>query len=164
MDIEPLHDLDEIFPILTSGKLEAADIDPATPPLFFGIRDASALLAVVGLEVFGTTGLLRSLAVVASSQGRGLARELVTFAEETAVEQGVNCLFLLTDSAAAFFLKMGYVHTVRAVAPPAIQATPQFSSLCPASSALMCKSLGRPRSCTLESALRKPASVATGAR
>ncbi len=143
MHIEPLHSLlTEVVPVLTSAKLETADIDPAAPPQFFGIRDAGALLAVVGLEVFGTTGLLRSLAVVPSSQGRGLARELVRFVETAAVEQGVNGLFLLTDTAAAFFMKMGYVHTVRAVAPPAIQATPQFSSLCPASSALMCKSLG----------------------
>ncbi len=142
MRIEPLHDLAGILALLAGARLETADIDPAAPPQFFGIRDANALVAVVGLEVFGANGLLRSLAVVPSAQGRGLARALVASVEDSAVQQGVSCLFLLTDSAAAFFVKMGYAHTARVPAPAAIRATPQFSSLCPASSAFMCKPLG----------------------
>ena len=142
MNIESLSSLDEILPVLTGCNLPVADISISSPPQFFGFRLAGSVVAVVGLEQFQSVGLLRSLAVSPGHRGRGLARELVSFVESFALSQGVESLFLLTTTAEAFFVASGYGPASRQEAPQAIQATPQFSGLCPSSSAFLSKRLG----------------------
>ncbi|WP_374495283.1 arsenic resistance N-acetyltransferase ArsN2 [Zoogloea sp.] len=143
MNVEPLSSLDEILPVLTGCNLPVADISVSSPPQFFGFRVAGSVVAVVGLEQFQSVGLLRSLAVSPGHRGRGLARELVRFVESFALSRGVESLFLLTTTAEAFFVPLGYGPASRQEAPQAIQATPQFSGLCPSSSAFLSKRLGR---------------------
>ena len=113
----------------------------ASPPQFFGIRVAGVLVAVVGLELSQSIGLLRSLAVSPTFRGRGLAQELLAFAETYAASHGARSLFLLTTTAEAFFLKFGYLAASRQDAPQVIQATPQFSGLCPSSAVFLSKQL-----------------------
>ena len=62
-----------------------------------------------------------------------------------AAEKGVATLYLLTTTAADFFGRRGYEAVPRSAAPAAIAATPQFRDLCPASSVLMRKAIGKPR-------------------
>ena len=143
MNIEQPSSLDELFPLLTDCDLPVSDIDAASPPQFFGIRDAGSLVAVIGLEQFQSVGLLRSLAVTPSHRGRGLARALVDHVESFAASHGIESLFLLTPTAETFFLKLGYRSASRQEAPRSIQATSQFSGLCPSSSAFLCKGLER---------------------
>ena len=140
-NIEPISELKEIMSLLTECGLPVTDILQSEPPLFFGVRSESGLVAVVGLELFGAAALLRSLAVAPAHRGRGLARQLVAYAESVAVSRGVDSLFLLTTTASDFFGKLGFVPASRSAAPPAIQATSQFSVLCPASSAFLRKSV-----------------------
>ncbi len=139
MNIEPLSSLDEILSLLTECNLPIADISAASLPQFFGIRDAGSLVAVIGMETYQSVGLIRSLAVSQAFRKRGLARKLVIFLESFAASHGVDSLFLLTTSAEAFFLKLGYSSASRQKAPQAIQATSQFSGLCPSSSAFLSK-------------------------
>lgn len=142
--IAPLPDLDEILPLLAACGLPTTDIAPTHPPLFFGIRADAGVVAVIGIELFGTAGLLRSLAVSPAHRRRGLAHQLVTFAERTAAARGVAGLFLLTTTAAEFFTGLGYLASDRSTAPPAIQTTAQFAGICPSSSAFLYKSLVPP--------------------
>ncbi len=143
MNIEQLASLDEVLPVLTHCELPVSDITATSPPQFFGIRDADSLVAVIGLEQFPAVGLLRSLAVAPSHRGRGLARVLVSHVEAYAASHGIEFLFLLTTTAETFFLKLGYRPVSREEAPQSIQATSQFSGLCPASSAFLCRRLER---------------------
>ena len=62
-------------------------------------------------------------------------------AEQYAAAHGVHALYLLTTTAESFFEHRGYRRIDRAEAPPSIQSTREFSSLCPASSAFMIKRL-----------------------
>lgn len=139
MNIEPIFSIEEVTSLLAENALPIADISASSPLQFFGIRDGKALVAVVGLELYPPFGLLRSLAVRSNFRKRGLARELVSFAESWSAAQGVESLFLLTTTADQFFLGLGYSPASRDKAPSAIRATSQFSSLCPASSALFSK-------------------------
>jgi len=141
MKIEPVSSLKEVIPLLADCDLETSDIATSLPARFFGIRDSGTLVAVVGLEDFGSVGLLRSLAVAPACRGRGLAAKLVAFAEANAAAQGIESLYLLTTTAAPFFSKRGYVPASRQDAPQAIRATAQFSGLCPASSTFLSKRL-----------------------
>lgn len=145
MRIEPLPVTDEIKALLTACDLPASDIPPDSQVRFFGIRQDGALVAVVGLELYPPFGLLRSLAVAPFWRGQGLARKLVAHAESFAAARSVESLFLLTTSAQTFFLKLGYAPATRKDAPAAIRATSQFSALCPASAALLSKTLASAR-------------------
>jgi amino-acid N-acetyltransferase len=138
-DIKPVSEIDEIISLIADSGLPVSDISLSRPPQFFGIRKDASLVAVVGLEVYGLLGLLRSLAVSPLYRGRGLGQELVTYAERFAASQGVSQLFLLTTTASAFFESQGYQHTSRTDAPQAIQTTSQFSELCPVTSTFLSK-------------------------
>lgn len=144
MHIEPVTGLNEVVALLGECGLPASDIRPLHPPQFFGIRTGPRLTAVIGIELYGTVGLLRSLAVAPAFRGRGLGRKLVAFAEGTATSRGVKQLFLLTTNASGYFARLGYIPVSRASAPPAIQVTSQFSELCSASSALLGKDIDGP--------------------
>lgn len=139
MHIEPISALEEVTALLAESALPTTDITASSPLHFFGIRNRRSLVAVVGLELYPPFCLLRSLAVHPDFRQRGFARALVSFAESYAAAQGVASLFLLTTTARQFFLGLGYSPASRDLAPSAIQATTQFSSLCPAASAFLAK-------------------------
>lgn len=139
MNIERLLSTEEVISLLTESALPVDDVLQSSSLNFFGVHVGCNLIAVVGLELYPPVGLLRSLTVAPSFRGRGLARDLVAFAESFSTAQGVESLFLLTTTAERFFLRLGYSSASRSLAPPAIQATSQFSRVCPSSSAFLFK-------------------------
>ena len=143
--------------LLASASLPASDLTPAHLADFFGCGPGRAPAGVVGIEVYGTVALLRSLAVAKASRGRGCGTALVAAAEHEALARGVQKLYLLTTTAERFFERLGYAHLPRDVAPAAIRRTREFAELCPSSSALMAKSLAAgasPRATTARSRAR----------
>ena len=129
--------------LLQKCGLPVSDITPKHLEHFFGFGDNSGLLGVVGLEVFGTVALLRSLAVSSKHRKNGIGRHLVAHAEQYAHAQGVQIIYLLTTTADQFFSKLGYSPAPRSQAPFAIQETAEFSNLCLSSSIFMVKRLLR---------------------
>jgi len=71
----------------------------------------------------------------------GVGKALVEALEKMAIEKGVSELWLLTIDADAWFAQLGYRVQEREAAPPAIQKTEEFSSLCPGDAVLMRKNL-----------------------
>jgi amino-acid N-acetyltransferase len=141
MSIEPIDQLAEIKQLLSACELPTADISPSKSLLFFGCRSDAKLVGVIGLEVYDTVALLRSLAVDPTHRKHGLGKSLVDFAEVHASSLGVELLYLLTTTADAFFSRLGYSPASREDAPSFIKTTSQFSGLCPTSSVFMCKHL-----------------------
>lgn len=133
--------IQQVNELLQLTGLNGSDITDGQLETFFGIRTGQGLAGVVGLAIFGRVALLRSLAVAPSRRGHGLGARLVAHAEAVAREHGVAALYLLTETAREYFAGRGYKIADRADAPAAIQATGQFSSLCPASAAFMKKNL-----------------------
>jgi amino-acid N-acetyltransferase len=107
---------------------------------FFTGSDGSPT-GLVGLELYATDALLRSLVVGENMRGKGLGSSLVDQAERYAASHGIRSLYLLTTTAEPFFRRLGYERIDRSHAPRSIKETPEFSSLCPASSAFMKKAL-----------------------
>jgi amino-acid N-acetyltransferase len=66
-------------------------------------------------------------------------KSLTAAAEALAEESGAKMLYLLTTSAEHFFSSVGCLTIPRDTAPPAVQQTPQFKSLCPSTAILMVK-------------------------
>lgn len=139
MHIVPLQRNTEIVTLLKSCGLSVEDLHENSRTQFFGLSSSSGLAGVIGVEHYGTYGLIRSLAVHVTFRSEGIGRMLVKHAEQWAKKQGMTELFLLTTTASGFFSRLGYTDSSRSDAPEAIQRTPQFSSLCPSSSQFMHK-------------------------
>jgi amino-acid N-acetyltransferase len=130
-----------VIRLLKASQLNSSDLTPEHLRHFFGLGTKEEPEGIVGLEVFKTVALLRSLAVASSRRGVGLGSKLLAHAEDYARTLGIKSLYLLTNTAEAFFKHRGYKLIGRDDAPPAIRATKEFSAICPVSSVLMVKHL-----------------------
>ncbi len=130
--------------LLASCGLPTAGLTGGLAPRFLGAFDGETLAGTVGLEIYGETGLLRSLAVDPRYRGGGLGGRLLAAAEACARAEGVAALYLLTMTAEPFFRSRGYRRVAREEAPPAIRGTSEFSSLCPQAAAFLVKELSAP--------------------
>jgi len=108
---------------------------------FLTAKHNGTLAGAVGLEVYGESGLLRSLVVDAAYRGQGLGIKLCEQIFAYAREKSVKELYLLTTTAADFFPKLGFSVIDRDRVPRAIQATEEFASICPATAVCMIKTL-----------------------
>jgi amino-acid N-acetyltransferase len=130
-----------VIALLEAEGLPVLDLTEAHLEHFFFVGPDWAPTGLVGLEIHGVDALLRSLVVGQSERSQGLGSALVQHAERHAASQRVQSLYLLTMTAEAFFKRLGYERIQRSRAPPSIQRTREFASLCPASSAFMVKAL-----------------------
>lgn len=127
--------------LIQGAGLAVADLSPEKLRHFILMRRGESIVGVVGLEIAGSAALLRSLAVTEAYRRRRVATRLVEAIERYARAQGVDRLFLLTQTAENFFRQRGYTPTPRAAAPPGLQDTAEFRNICPASAVCLCKSL-----------------------
>ncbi len=127
--------------LLALCGLPHEDIPPQHLSHFWVIKERGEILGSAGLEILGRSALLRSLAVDPRFRKRGFASELTKRAEDYAASLNIKEIYLLTMTAESFFRKRGYQKTERNSAPPEIQGTTEFQSLCPASSVCMAKVL-----------------------
>lgn len=135
-------DLDAIKALLAENELPASDITGDLLSDFAVAENADgSVVGSVGLERFGANALLRSLAVSQTARRGGLGGRLLAHAENLARANGILELWLLTTTAADFFLRRGYAAVNRSSASAELQASSQFAQLCPASAACMKKTL-----------------------
>ncbi len=140
--IEPTEprDLAAVGSLLVASSLPAGDLGAANQ-LFFVAREAGALVGCVGLEIYDSAALLRSLAVVPALQGTGVGRALCRRALDEARIRGVLTLYLLTTTAERYFARKGFRTIGRDQVPARVRTSAEFGSLCPASAACMWKPL-----------------------
>lgn len=127
--------------LLQAQGLPVLDITDEHLEHFFFVGSDGSPTGLVGLELFGTHALLRSLVVTENARSRGLGATLIDHAEQYAASKGVRSIYLLTTTAEAFFKRLGYERTERSTAPHSIERTREFAGLCPASSAFMSKQI-----------------------
>jgi amino-acid N-acetyltransferase len=127
--------------LLQAQGLPVSDITDEHLEHFFFMGSDGSPTGLVGIEVYGTDALLRSLVVAENARTQGIGSALVQHAEEYATSRRVSAMYLLTTTAESFFERRNYRRVDRTQAPPAIQSTPEFAGLCPASSAFMMKRL-----------------------
>ena len=132
-------DLPGIVLLLQAEGLPTEDLDENALRLFLVVEEHGAVKAVVGLERYADTALLRSLVVASELRGLGHGNALASAAEQLARDLGIASLYLLTTSADAFFRRRGYRAIHRDESPAAIKQTTQFSSLCPSTAVVMVK-------------------------
>lgn len=129
-----VSDWPAIAELLTSAGLP---LEGAREHIALVAREAEGVAGVIGLEVYGEHGLLRSTAVRSSWQARGVGSELVRGVMEMARARGLRSLTLLTTTAAGYFPRFGFVLVEQAAVPAEVQQSVEFRGACPASSAVM---------------------------
>ena len=129
-------ELPALADLLVRCELPTAGIEAHTGT-FLVAKEAGELVGSVGLEVYARAALLRSVAVTAPQRGQGLGRRLVDAALELAQQLGVDEIFLLTETAASYFARWGFVPVTRESITPAVTASVEFTSVCPVSAHAM---------------------------
>ncbi len=129
--------LEKLQQFLKSNKLPAADIK-LEGSLFFGYHNAAGkLVGSGGLEFYGTTALLRSIAVDEKLRGQSFGKKIVDDLTVKAKSLKIKDLYLLTETAHNYFLKKGFQDVPREMVPDVIKQTTEFSQVCPASAVVM---------------------------
>jgi amino-acid N-acetyltransferase len=130
-------DASAIAALLESSSLPTAGVAAALSGFHVAESDGE-IVGVVGVESCdGIHALLRSTAVSPAWRGRGVGRALVERAKAAAEARGVHALYLLTTTAESYFPSFGFTTVNRAEVPPAVAATDEFRSACPASATVM---------------------------
>ena len=127
--------------LVSNAGLPTLDLDTAPGLRFWVAEDGRSIAGAIGLESYGPTGLLRSLAVAPAHRNRGIASALVEALEMHARADGARQLVLLTETARPFFVRLGYRVIERNDAPDGVKRSAEFASLCPGSAVCMTKSL-----------------------
>lgn len=100
-------------------------------------RAGDDLVGSAALEIYGRSALLRSVAVSAAVQGQGVGHQLVDATLALAKDAGIERVYLLTETAAAFFPRFGFQVINRAAVDDAVQQSVEFMDACPASATVM---------------------------
>ena len=132
------------LPALTQALQEAglpADDISLPDRIFYVFQLAGEHIGYAGIEVHGSTALLRSVVIAAQQRRHGLGSLVIKEMERLAHERHIQSLHLLTTNQAPFFQRIGYALTPRELAPAEIAGTSQFKSLCPSSASYLRKTL-----------------------
>ena len=130
-------DLAGVRRLLADAQLPVDGLEDQFPAAYAVAGPPHALVGAAGVEVHGLCGLLRSVVVAPAARGTGLGKALVADRLAWARAAGLREVYLLTTTAPDFFAALGFARLERAAAPPAIQASREFASVCPGTSVLM---------------------------
>ena len=132
-------DLANIRWLLNVSGLPDQDLTEQMLGHFLVYRDEIGVAGVVGRERCHHAALLRSLVVADGHASRGLGTRLVRAAACRAQDLQLQPIYLLTTTAELLFEHLGYRFLNRELAPPTLQQSAQFKSLCPSTARLMVK-------------------------
>jgi len=131
------RDADAVCLLLAEAGLPTAGVLDQFPSAYVLAWRGGELVGVAGLEVYGISGLLRSVAVAPTLRGCGTGRALVADRLTAARARELDAVYLLTTTAADYFEKLGFAPAPREGVPADLAASPELSSACPSSATCM---------------------------
>ena len=133
-------DLPAVEALLTSAGLP---LDGVGAAFRSGVvaRDAGRIVGCAAVELYGPAALVRSVAVDPAARGHGVGSALVAAVEAFARDAGAHEAYLLTETAASWFPRLGYAPIARAEAEPAIGSSVEFTVACTQACATFRRSL-----------------------
>jgi arsenate reductase len=140
IDAATERDLAAVRGLLERRRLPLDGVDDCVQTMLVA-REGARIVGTAALEFHADQALLRSVAVDAGKQGRGLGRRLTERALQLARSHGVRDVYLLTTTAERFFPKFGFERIAREEVPPSVQDSVEFRTACPASAVVMRKRL-----------------------
>lgn len=142
IEVQPagISESSDIKSLLQDAKLPVEDL-PETLDNFFIATGNNTIVGAIGLEQYGSCGLLRSLIVAPPYRNLSVAASLIAALEQKAVNLDIDWLYLLTETAPLYFEKKGFQKIARDEVPLAVQQSSEFSHVCPSSAIAMKKQL-----------------------
>jgi amino-acid N-acetyltransferase len=122
---------------IKQAMLPYTDLNYQQQLLFIFYDNQQNVVGTGGLDSSGVSALLRSITVNPNQQGQRLGQEIVQTMLWLARERNIEVVYLLTQSAAFFFEKLGFETIDRSQAPAEISGTTEFAGVCPASATCM---------------------------
>ena len=140
LDSAGRSDWEQLVALLASSGLPTAGLEEHLPTTLV-VREGDRILGSVAIEMYGSDALLRSLAVSAECRGRGLGRRLAISALDLAGSLGAARVYLLTETAASFFRRIGFRDVPRPDVPERLRGSLEFASLCSSTAEVLALSL-----------------------
>jgi amino-acid N-acetyltransferase len=103
--------------------------------------DENKVVGAIGLERYENCGLLRSLVVNPDYRNERIAGKLVERLENKAIVSGIDCVYLLTQTALEYFAKKGYEKITRSDVPDELKQSSEFTHSCLQTAVAMRKQL-----------------------
>ena len=128
-------DVPAIAALLEENGLTSLGV--ADTPENFLVLEHSGIAAVVGMEILENAGLLRSLAVRRSDRKKRFGMRMTVAIVDQAREQGVQTVFLLTETAERFFERAGFTAARRENIPAPLMRSSALDKVCPQGSVVM---------------------------
>ena len=130
-------DLPQVEALLKEAGLPVDGVRDFFPAGYAIAALGNVVIAAAGVEQYGSYGLLRSAVVAENARGMGLGAQLVRDRLQWCRTQRITEVFLLTNTAPAFFAKLGFKEVDRSAIPAEVQAAPEFASICPSTAIVM---------------------------
>ncbi len=142
IDAAHADDFDAVLALLETSGLPGAGLRDHRDNLFVARIDGRGdPIGSAAVELYGDFALLRSVAVASAHRGKGVGRCLTDAALLFARAHGVRQVYLLTETASAFFAGQGFEVVDRSEVPAAVHASAEFRGACPSTARAMARSL-----------------------
>lgn len=123
--------------LVAAAGLPEGGLEDQFPTAYAVLEEGGRPLGLAGLERYGTSGLLRSVAVDAGARGSGVGRLLVADRLARARAEGLAAVYLLTTTAGDWFPRFGFQVIRREDLPAELGAAPEVAGGCPATATVM---------------------------
>jgi amino-acid N-acetyltransferase len=123
-------DLPQISHFLEDNGLPTSGVDKCVENFVVAQDKNGSWIGIAGLEVYGKSGLLRSIAVDGRFRGMGQGRALVNAVFRNAKSKGVETVYLLTDNAESYFGGLGFEVVDRKDVDEAVKVSVEFGEMC----------------------------------
>jgi N-acetylglutamate synthase-like GNAT family acetyltransferase len=123
-------DLEDLQNFLRANSLPTVGLEDCYENFFIAIDDEGRWAGVAGYEAYNQSALLRSVAVDKALRGQGYGRALVEAVLQDARKRGVRTMYLLTETAGAYFQLLGFESIDRNRIEQAVQRSPEFTECC----------------------------------
>ncbi len=124
-------DLEGVLQLLNAVNLTVEGVSQNLES-FIIVRDAdSNLIGVAGLEYYGASALLRSVAVSELHRGEGIGHLLVERCVAESKRRKAQHLYLLTETAEKFMQRFGFRPVDKGLVDSRLQASEEFKGACP---------------------------------
>jgi amino-acid N-acetyltransferase len=129
--------LARVAELLKACKLPYEDLSLANS-IFLSYHDKDGgMIGSGGLEFYSDYALLRSVAVDEIHRGKRIGEEIVNDLLGRAISSSIREVYLLTETAHDFFIKLGFKDIERNNVPTVVKESSEFRSVCPVSAACM---------------------------
>ncbi|MEQ8364924.1 MAG: arsenic resistance N-acetyltransferase ArsN2 [Cyclobacteriaceae bacterium] len=136
IDINTSEHLEAFTAQLKTAGLPYEDLSKEEHVLI-GYYENEQLIGTGGIEIYENYGLIRSVSISAPNRGKKLGSKIAYHLIDKAKEKDLTGLYLLTETAKDFFLKIGFEVVDRNAVVKPVQASSEFSHVCPVTATCM---------------------------